>query len=745
MMAALVRRLRSKDPDLINLRKAGRAVLLLPPIYAGLTWAFGDTTIGLFGFFAGFVFLVIADLGGPFMGRALACLALLVLGDLTIAIATLLTDSPIGGALGMFVLVFLASFARVYGGYAPAFLAPLALAYSLSVLDPLWSVDMFDRLLGWSLGSAIATIGALVLWPVSLRSQLRAKQAVVAADLAAALSSSRDADAARGHLKRAVDTLGDVGMKAAMPMGPGSLSSRDLGLLHLVDDLDYAADITQKVLDQGIGADDEPLAAATAQAFGETENVLLGEGQPGDSAPDITALDKARLANQKQEIDDVLRAYERGADDPTDRFRRSFLLRALSHVALWVEARAAEAAGAAGRIHPVASAPEIDPMSDRPAAMLRRAFDTAVTHFRPSGVTFQNSIRAAAAMTLAVVAAEHVPLAHGFWITLGTLVILRSSASSTSTTALQAVAGTFIGFCVAAAVLLLLGESRLALWTLLPVAIFLAAYAPGVAGFVLGQVSLTSLFVILFTLVSPAGISTDIIRLETVSLGAVAAAITALLLWPRGARAVLAVTLARLYRSAANAINLFMTSAPAERDAACQQLMAERRRADAAFGIALGERGEHIDALAWIAVLRAPGIVEALLAGLMQGLPERAEGQLGDAADAMRRRRAELAAALSRAANRLDPQQSQGGPAPSHAKASDTPTALRRCLKSAERWNEELVSDAAVLASGDMWLSLLADEIQRAEPALDTVVSASRPGSWLRWSLPRFYAPAPAK
>ena len=138
-----------------------------------------------------------------------------------------------------------------------------------------------------------------------------------------------------------------------------------------------------------------------------------------------------------------------------------------------------------------------------------------------------------------------------FWITLGALLVLRSSAGATSATALQAVAGTLMGFVVASIILWTAETSVGPLWAILPASIFLAGYAPGAIGFMIGQASFTTALVVLFTLIYPAGIDTAIERVETVTLGAISAAVIGLLLWPHGARAALAATVARVYRTAA--------------------------------------------------------------------------------------------------------------------------------------------------------------------------------------------------
>jgi hypothetical protein len=121
-------------PDHLNLRKAGRAAIVVPGLLAFGLFVLDSDSVATYAVFAGFVALVFADYGGPPVRRAGAYLTLIVLGDAVIILGAVLSSFPVGGAAGMFVLVFAATFATVFGGYLPLHVAPVALGYSLSVL-----------------------------------------------------------------------------------------------------------------------------------------------------------------------------------------------------------------------------------------------------------------------------------------------------------------------------------------------------------------------------------------------------------------------------------------------------------------------------------------------------------------------------------------------------------------------------------------------------------------------------------
>jgi uncharacterized membrane protein YccC len=77
-----------------------------------------------------------------------------------------------------------------------------------------------------------------------------------------------------------------------------------------------------------------------------------------------------------------------------------------------------------------------------------------------------------------------------------------------------------------------------ALWVALPVAVMVAAYAPGTAPFVVGQAAFTLTISVLYNIVVPVGWKVGALRLEDVAMGAAVSAAVGILFWPRGASAV---------------------------------------------------------------------------------------------------------------------------------------------------------------------------------------------------------------
>jgi uncharacterized membrane protein YccC len=149
----------------------------------------------------------------------------------------------------------------------------------------------------------------------------------------------------------------------------------------------------------------------------------------------------------------------------------------------------------------------------------------------------RNSLRTGLGLAIAVAVTHVFPVEHGFWVVLGAMSVLRSSALTTGTRVLRAVAGTAVGFILGALVIELLGVDPQVLWILLPVVAFGSAYVPEVYSFVAGQAAFTMMVLINFNLIVPTGWQVGLIRVEDVVVGALVGIVVSVLLWPRGATA----------------------------------------------------------------------------------------------------------------------------------------------------------------------------------------------------------------
>ena len=102
----------------------------------------------------------------------------------------------------------------------------------------------------------------------------------------------------------------------------------------------------------------------------------------------------------------------------------------------------------------------------------------------------------------------------------------------------EALGGTAIGFFIGAGLILAIGSHTDALWQALPVAVLVAAYAPGTIPFVVGLASFTVTISVLYNIIVPVGWKVGALRVEDVAIGAAVSAVVGALFWPRGATAV---------------------------------------------------------------------------------------------------------------------------------------------------------------------------------------------------------------
>ena len=206
---------------------------------------------------------------------------------------------------------------------------------------------------------------------------------------------------------------------------------------------------------------------------------------------------------------------------------------------------------ATGRVIAAAAAADARPVWAR-ALGLRLPPTTATDRLIPSttavksttsgflggrSVAVRNALRTGIGLALAVAVTHVFPVEHGFWVVLGALSVLRSSALTTGTKTLRAVVGTTIGFVLGAVLISVVGVDPAVLWILLPVVVFGSAFVPEIASFTAGQAAFTMMVLIFFNLIVPTGWSVGLIRVEDVFVGALVGMMVSLLLWPRGATA----------------------------------------------------------------------------------------------------------------------------------------------------------------------------------------------------------------
>ena len=552
-----------------------RAVLVIPSLFALTFEGFGNLQMALFAAFGGFATLVMASFAGSRRDKLTAHLGLAVIGSLGLIIGTAVNGIAWLAVLVTIPVTFGIFFAGVAGPNAASGVTAALLPYVLPVATP-GTISMIpDRLAGWWLASVVSTAVVLLIPAPSPGDRLRAAAAGSARTLGAHLEASARGTATAADTQACQEAKHQLMTAfASTPYRPVGLATADQGMASVVQLLEWCtvlvADATDghPNLDQAAQPDRE-LFGLTAVVLRQTGDLLAGTTS---ATPDITAMERQREASvaYHQSATDMEGdgpggtgggsppcTEEVGGDAVEIVARYAFHAQAIALVvrniaadALIATRRADPETIAARRLGWYGAQPE-GTMAERRAASIAGAMGVLTRHASFRSVWFLNSLRGSLALAAAVLVADISGVQHGFWVVLGTLSVLRSNAASTESTALRALGGTLIGFVLGALLLLGIGTSTPALWAALPIAVAVAAYAPGALPFTFGQAAFTVVVLVLFNLLAPAGWRVGLLRIEDVAIGCLVSLVVGVLFWPRGAASVVGDDLADAFRRGA--------------------------------------------------------------------------------------------------------------------------------------------------------------------------------------------------
>jgi uncharacterized membrane protein YccC len=540
--------------------RALRAVLVIPSVFALTYEGFGNLQMALFAAFGGFASLIVASFGGSRRDKLVAHLGLAATGSIALIIGTAVSDIEWLAVLVTIPVTFGIFFAGVAGPNTASGVSAALFGYLLPVATP-GTVSMIpDRLAGWWLASVVATVAVLLLSPPSPGDRLRAAAAGSARELAARLGASVSGTpittADRKAFQKARNEL--VSVFASTPYRPTGLATADQGLASVVQLLEWCSTLIADATDGHLSLDRAPLCdrelfAAIAAVLRKTGDLLAGQDRT-TAWPDVGEMERRREASVT-----CHRSLDPGGDyDSVEVTARraihaqtiSLAVRAVVADALIATRRADPETIAARRRGWYGARPQ-GTAAERRAAALSGAIRVMARHASLRSVWFLNSLRGSLALAAAVLVADQTGVQHGLWVVLGTLSVLRTNAASTGSTALRALGGTVIGFAAGALLLVGIGTSTPVLWAALPVAIAVAAYAPGTLPFAVGQAAFTVVVVVLFNLLQPVGWKLGLLRVQDVAIGCAVSLVVGVLFWPRGASSVVGDDLADAFRRGA--------------------------------------------------------------------------------------------------------------------------------------------------------------------------------------------------
>ncbi len=612
MSGPIVRWLHRHDPQWYALHKAIK-VSIAVTVGLAIGTATGNGQLSLFASFGGVALLLFADFPGSRMSRLGAYVGLIAVGTVLITLGTLASGVAWLAVLGMAIVGFLVLFSGVLSAAIAGATRAVLLAFILPVTVIGSAADILPRLAGWAIAAALALPLAILTWPPRDHDKLRERAAQACAALARQLGTQTstavvNADGTGDPPNRAADTHAAI---LALRQQFRSSTCRPVGLttgsrilMQLPDRLEWLRAVADRVPPpppHGWPQSTTDLLDGCAEVLQACAEVLV------DPAHRPTYATRARLATSLRSLDrhrakissflqEEAAAPSGGEHTPADPDR---LRPAIAH-------ELAYTVRLAGRTVSVSATADARPLLDRllgrqpPGAVdgpIAAAHRIAAGHITRNSVWFQNSVRGALGLTIAVLLAEITQIEHGFWVVLGAMSVLRTTALTTGSTALRALGGTFVGFVAGALIMTVVGTTPWHLWTLLPFVVLVAAYLPEAVSFTAGQAAFTLMVIILFNIIQPTGWSVGLVRFEDIALGCAAGLISGVLLWPQGASAQIRVALADYYRRSADALEvttdrlIHPTPTAGTLDEVMSDAKAAGLRLDDAFREYLFERG----------------------------------------------------------------------------------------------------------------------------------------------------------
>jgi uncharacterized membrane protein YccC len=626
--------LRSRDAGLLALRRAGRAAIFMPGLLAICVKVIGNPGMATFAAFGSLSMLLFVAFGGRMRERLPDQVALILTGAVFVVLGTLASRATWLAALAMLVVAFFVLFAGVVSSALASASTSLLLAFILPVSLPGPVSSIPDRLAGWLLAGAASLVAIRLLWPAPAREPLRRPlvqactaligrlraevafaQKFTALDQAGTGSAPGRPDptqasldpvrasleAATAESNTAVATLRRTFF--ATPYRPTGLTTAARTLVRLVDEIIWLEAVLDQMPTSGHSFSQEVCAVKLAAAdLLEQATALLdtATGPPDSLAPGLDRLERARDVMEQAAMSLVGVAPETAnqAEQYVSGLEPSFRAQELSFITSAIVANVQLTVAALER-------PWWRQLLGQQPRGVSGAFtsvqERAAAHFELHSVWLHNSVRGAIALGLAVLVADLTGVQHSFWVVLGTLSVLRSSAFSTGQNVVRAVLGNLVGFIIGGALVVGIGTNETVLWILLPIAVLIAGVSPAAISFTAGQASFTITLVILYNIIAPAGWKIGLVRIEDVAIGCAVSLVVGLLFWPRGAASALGTALAGAYADTARylggAVNygvircdgVLPPSPPPRADQ--QRAAAAGRRLDDAFRSYLAESG----------------------------------------------------------------------------------------------------------------------------------------------------------
>jgi hypothetical protein len=749
--------LSAHDPGYGALRRAARSAIVMPGAFALTLEVIGNPVMAPFAAFGAISTLLLVDFRGDLRDRVLSQTALVVVGAAFTCLGTLCSTSDVAAIAVMTVLGVVIIFSAVVSSVVAGATTSLLLSFILPVSLPGPASQIPDRLAGWGISGGLSVLAIALLWPAPFADPLGRAAAGTCRALAGALRAGGEIpDAIAQTARTALAGLSRTFL--ATPWRPTGLTTAARAEIRLVDELAWLGRIVLAEPARTRRRTSDGRSAAAVHAVGTAAAAVLEQSADVLEHPRgaVDGLTRARQAlagvtgalpervclprtDQLPPGDAEIGAFISSLDPAFRAEEASFMVSQVAGNVAVVAAASARSwvARALGRQPPGI------------AGTWTSIRERAGAHLAPSSVSLHNALRGGLALGIAVLAARLFGVEHSFWVSFGTLSILRSNALSTGQTYARALAGTVIGFVVGAALVLAIGTDTTVLWILLPFAVLFGGIAPAAISFLAGQAAFTVVLFILFNILAPAGWRIGLVRIEDVALGGAASLVIGLMFWPRGAGAALGRALAEAFADSsrylagavASAVNCCAPGMPqsvAAPGPEAARAAASSRRLDDTFRTYLAERGPKRMGLPGVTAL-VNGPLDLRLSGdailaLWRGEQQPTQSRVAAARELIAR-----AGALQDWYAALESALREGRPLPDPQPAD--PLADARLVRTIDHDLRAADGEATAVAARVMWTGDHLDAARRLQDALvqparqDGVASSLAPAR--RPALPR--------
>ncbi len=589
------------------------------PIALAITLNVVDDTVGaVFAALGTAALLITADFAGTWQKRLTAYVVTGIVGTPIIVIGWAASQTLVSAVLVTLVVTFAIAFISLLRGTYAVGAPAVMLTFVVAVTVGGGRENVPNYLGAWWIAVTVCTIAALTIVPRDVRGVIRLALGdtlhhgaiAVRAVWVEPVSIPRMA-AAVGELTSSVDRLNSA--YDGNPFRPSGANSHDRSLTLLVNHVNSAALLLSGAVDA-----DSPPVASTRLDVSEEVAADLADALDGVSRaaidptviPTAFALDEARARHRSAVEAWVLSSRQAGIDPGTiaSTVRADHLLRMAAVMGEQMVALGRELNGA-----PDEGLDHEPPIPRSPWSSI------ALAHLNLGSPWLRTALRTGIGLALAILVVQLTGLEHGFWVMLGVISVLRYDGAGTRRLAIPAIVGTVLGVLIGTAIIFAVGTDLYVLWCVLPLGVFLAAWAPVAISFPVGQAAFSGFILIaLGIIVWPPNLTTGLIRIQDIIIGIVVALAVGFLMWPRGALGALHSEIATGLRASANFLALAvrgLTEVVDERGIAHARLEARAasQRASDTYDMAIMQRGTGAaDALQWASMATATHLLLAV-------------------------------------------------------------------------------------------------------------------------------------